>query len=327
MPPEVEDNPMFVLLTDALRAGPGSPQWHDAVTRLREQGAQDTDEYKLLITARERLESGKEYRSVRPGPDFTRKVMENIENQPAPRRPFPTAIVIGILCAAAIIVVIGAVLWRTMSRTETGQEQQELQALNDNAKQFLTTVAQNDFHAPIADPWHKIGMLDLDLTGGLHPSGVAAANAAQLGGGVVYNNPLPADQQFSLEATIHIPQMGTEATVQLFVAADKNFSNDKAIDGRELVWQLRGNQEQVITNGNVQTGQLTAPVGGDETIRLIVGRDVAIVEAIGADKKSRDLWKGSNQLGTTARFAGIRFLQTGAAKEDLRVTDLRITSK
>jgi len=33
---EIESDPFFELLTDALRAGPGSPQWHQAVQRLRQ---------------------------------------------------------------------------------------------------------------------------------------------------------------------------------------------------------------------------------------------------------------------------------------------------
>src|SRR5437773_747365 len=63
----LESDPLFTLLTDALRAGPGSPEWHQAVARLREDGANGSDEYKLLQTAREHLESGRDFRAVRAG--------------------------------------------------------------------------------------------------------------------------------------------------------------------------------------------------------------------------------------------------------------------
>src|SRR5690349_18877888 len=70
------------LLTDALRAGPGSPEWHRAVGEARKRGGESADEYALLWTAREHLASGKSYRDVRPGPGFTRKVMGAIEAEP-----------------------------------------------------------------------------------------------------------------------------------------------------------------------------------------------------------------------------------------------------
>src|SRR4051812_48367275 len=69
MPDAVETNPLFPLLTDALRAGPGSPEWHQAVAKLRAEGLADSDEYKLLVTVREHLASGRDYKSIRAGRD------------------------------------------------------------------------------------------------------------------------------------------------------------------------------------------------------------------------------------------------------------------
>src|SRR3954471_10048772 len=77
----VEADPMFQLLTDALRAGPGSPEWHQAVGKLRAGGMEHGDEYQMLIDAREHLESGKEYRSVRAGAGFTRKLLDGIDRE------------------------------------------------------------------------------------------------------------------------------------------------------------------------------------------------------------------------------------------------------
>ncbi|MBW3608058.1 MAG: hypothetical protein KY463_06835 [Actinobacteria bacterium] len=83
----IQTDPFFELLTDALRAGPGSPAWHNAVQKLRGAGAEGSDEYKLLCAARERLESGREFRSVRAGPDFTRRLFTELESVPAGRSP------------------------------------------------------------------------------------------------------------------------------------------------------------------------------------------------------------------------------------------------
>ena len=70
MPPaNIETDPFFVQLTDALRAGPGSTQWQEAVASLRQQGLDSADEHRLLIETRENLEAGREYplRPRRPG--------------------------------------------------------------------------------------------------------------------------------------------------------------------------------------------------------------------------------------------------------------------
>ena len=56
---DFESDDFLSLLTDALRAGPGSPPWHEALQRLRAGGIQHADEYRLLVTAREHLESGR----------------------------------------------------------------------------------------------------------------------------------------------------------------------------------------------------------------------------------------------------------------------------
>src|SRR5438309_3567007 len=100
------DDPLLVLITDALRAGPGTPQWEEAVTRVRASGDQ-TDEFQLLYSAREHLAAGREYREVRAGPKFTRKVLEAVEHQEmsAPRS-LPTATIFVLLFAVVIIGVV-----------------------------------------------------------------------------------------------------------------------------------------------------------------------------------------------------------------------------
>ena len=78
---DFESDQFLQLLTDALRAGPGSPEWHEAVETLRTNGIEQKDEYRLLISARENLEKGKEYRSVRAGPGFSRKLNEALDTE------------------------------------------------------------------------------------------------------------------------------------------------------------------------------------------------------------------------------------------------------
>ena len=80
---DFESDQFLALLTEALRAGPGSPEWHEAVETLRSDGSHDMDEYRLLIAARENLEKGKDYRSVRGA-----GVFEEAERCPGYRRGF-----------------------------------------------------------------------------------------------------------------------------------------------------------------------------------------------------------------------------------------------
>src|SRR5205814_1078113 len=115
MPETQFDSDQFLkLLTEALRAGPGSPQWHEAVNQLKSSGLADADEYRMLINAREHLESGRDYRSIRAGPDFTRKVMAAIDEESAAQAPSPpSAGVIALVATAGIIaiVVIVTIIW------------------------------------------------------------------------------------------------------------------------------------------------------------------------------------------------------------------------
>src|SRR3954469_18799622 len=124
---QIESDPLFQLLTDALRAGPRSAEWSEAVTRLREGGgATEADEYKMLLRAREDLESGKEYKSVRAGTGFTRNLFGKIdeEKEQAKRKGLPTATILAIGAGVVIVGVLAvvAILVSRGSHDATGGE-------------------------------------------------------------------------------------------------------------------------------------------------------------------------------------------------------------
>ena len=100
MEDKIELDPFFQLLTDALRAGPGSPEWHQAVSRVKAGETGQDDEYALLVQARENLATGKEYRQVQAGAGFTRKLLSNIEADAAAKKKSPLS--------ASLISYIGA---------------------------------------------------------------------------------------------------------------------------------------------------------------------------------------------------------------------------
>src|SRR6266567_2091299 len=151
------DSDQFLkLLSEALRAGPGSPQWHEAVNQLKNSSLADADEYRMLINAREHLESGRDYRSVRAGPGFTRKVMSAIDEEAAAQSPAPpSAGTIAIVAAAGIIaiVVIVLIIWY---RGGTPQP-----SPNDlGAIVFAQTIISTDFTQTQAIPpeWRTFGL-------------------------------------------------------------------------------------------------------------------------------------------------------------------------
>src|SRR6476620_9561082 len=132
MPTEIDTNdPFLTLLTDALRAGPGSPEWHQAVSQLKVSG-ENVDEYKLLIEAREALESGRDYRSVRAGAGFTRKLLTELENKAPVARSLTTWI--AALAGFVIVAIIGIAIYEFYPRTPV-----------DNTSQAVTELASTYF--------------------------------------------------------------------------------------------------------------------------------------------------------------------------------------
>src|SRR4051812_15190573 len=116
---DLNDEKMFELVTDALRAGPGSPQWHQAMVLVRESGAESggEDDHTVLLAARGHLERGGEYRSVGGGGGFPGKVMEGVEKEAAGRGGKPGLSMANIVTIAAVIVmmsVAGLILYFTL---------------------------------------------------------------------------------------------------------------------------------------------------------------------------------------------------------------------
>src|SRR5438105_9253736 len=108
------DSDQFLkLLTEPMRPGPRPPPWHEAVNQLKDSSLAQADEYRMLINAREHLESGRDYRSIRAGPEFTRKVMRAIDEEAAQTPSGPSAGIIAIVATIGIIaiVTIVAVIW------------------------------------------------------------------------------------------------------------------------------------------------------------------------------------------------------------------------
>lgn len=302
---DLEKDPFLVLLTDALRAGPGSPEWRDAVGKLKVSG-EETDEYRILIEAREALESGKDYRSIRAGAGFTRKLLNNLEaerSEPS-RRSLPLAGWIAVLAALVIAAVIGVAIYQLYPRgNQTSAPRVNVDEL---ANTYLpTTVLSSSFESAIPSDWRQIGNLPVQADKGLSAARTGVPENGYRGGGVVITTPLAADQTFSATVSLQIRATGEALIPQIFVANSPEFSLDRAIAAQELVWELEGNEQKVVVGGRVEKQLKLPPKTQTLTVRLILNKDLAVVESDGTR-----IWAGPHALGDPARYVGIRFIRT-----------------
>lgn len=322
MPADIESDPLFTLLTDALRAGPNSPQWNEALTALRERGAEGSDEHQLLLDARQDLAAGKEYRSVSAGPGFTRKLMADIESDNAAARSGPsTATVVAVVCGLLVLAVAAYVIYRATSTPLTGPA--AVDKLENDSHRFFEPLASASFNGAIPPDWNAIGSLKLEATDGLRP--VADQENKNLGGGLVWKKSVAGNSPFAVELTVHTGSANAGVLLEAFVSADSHFSPEKGTNSRDLVWQTDGKQQHVLLSGSGQTVDPAAVFHDGQVVRLIVGPYVAIVELVSGGKTTR-LWSGAHDLGADARYAGIRFLQTGAGKPDVSVSQIKVTT-
>ena len=297
------------LLTDALRAGPGSPQWRDALASLDER-VSGVDEYKLLYTARERLASGRAYREVRAGQGFTRKVFDAIEQEEsAAPATLPSANVIAAISALVILGVLALVAFFVIPRAGSELPQDLSQTY------FVTTRAETSFGSELGMEWISFGPMPVVARDGLRPARIedgGPTGEGFRGGGVRYERSFAPGEPFAAVATIRHLKAADDLVVQLFVADDPNLSGDTATSPHELVWSLRGGEASVVLpDGSVEVQDVAvrAGPGTDVEVRIAVNKSEAAV-----DMNGKRLWTGGSKLDTTqSRIAGVRFLTRGGA--------------
>lgn len=308
------------LLTDALRAGPGSPEWRAAMETLAPAGTGGggggggAEEYKLLYAARERLASGRQYREVRAGPGFTRRVFNAIEQQDdadgATPGALPAANLIAAVSALVILGVLAIVAWLIVPSRDAQQQQ----GSDLSQTYFVDRIVDANFESGLGADWQPFGKLPVDAKGGLR-AGAAPADAADnyTGGGVIHRRTIDAKQPFAVEAALKIPRPADAAIVQVFVTDSPTFSGDNAMTPREIVWHARGKQATVATpDGAVELSDAAAVRPGQRiNVRITANETQAAVEMNG-----RRLWSGPHKLDPTKpRTVGVRFLAQGQLED------------
>ena len=163
---DFESDQFLELLTDALRAGPGSPAWHQALLRLGSQRGSEAEQYRKLIEARQRLESGREYRSVRAGAGFTARLMQGVneaadEGSMAGR--MPSAGSIAMASAVVGLAVLGILVWFLYGGGGAGEIKSPdvLEGLY-----FGQTIVAAPLSGSVPMGWRQIGKLALDFGNG-----------------------------------------------------------------------------------------------------------------------------------------------------------------
>ena len=322
---DAEGDATLRLLTDALRTGPGSPEWAAAVEATRAMPpSPGLDEWAVLLTARDRLAAGRSYRSVRAGPGFGRRVMARVDELAAAqpqrgRSPLSPGLfaLVGVGVVVGVIGLLLAILFRSGSTEITGQ--------GDLATAYFRQSFASASLTGVRPPgWRVIGSLPLSDTDRLALSSAARLTAAYAGGGLVTQRAVPGDEPLSVQATFHFGRVvGPACVPQLFVTDRPDYSADKGVSPHELVWLVQEGQGQVA----VADGQVAAP-------RVRVHDDVAVKVVVAADGSAavvcngQPLWSGASGLVDRPRFGGVRLLyRTGDRREAVTVTGLEVKQR
>jgi hypothetical protein len=291
------------LLTDALRAGPGSPAWHDALARLRTEGLADTDEYRLLCTVREHLETGRDYRSIRAGAGFTRKLFDAVEIEASrPARRISTATLIAMAGGAVLVTVVVIVGMLLLGGSGTSRDVPDSLRRAVMAQEILAS----DFASADAR-WREFGSLPVKPQGGLRAAIARDLRATEYhGGGLITANSIAPGQMFEASAQIHVERPTENLLVQLFVTDDPSFPKDPqaANPKHELVCWIQAGQVKVgLPDDSVRTIQDRIRDNARAQLRLRMDKQFVIVEGDG-----KEIYAGRHGLAEDRpRFVGLRF--------------------
>lgn len=302
-----ETDALLKLLTDALRRGPGTPEWHDAIEHLKREGLADSDEYRLLMTVRERLESGQHYREVRPGPAFTRELFERLADDSAGsgRRPI-TTVVVALVCLVALVGSLG-LLVKYLSGISSVSGGGDLLA----TQLFVTPLKTWSFTGPIPSDLKRIGSMKLEPWGGVRP-----ARDAEGADAIVLASDLPVTLAGGACVEMQVKFAPGPTSFQLLLGPSPEFNQAGGRSANELA--IVCDTSGAYVSGNGLSSDVRSLPAGVHTLRLKVSDQRAIAELNG-----QQIWSGEHPLGGQA-YVGIRIAKTGRPQGSIGVQSLRI---
>jgi hypothetical protein len=320
---DLESDQFMTLLTDALRAGPGSPEWHQAVGVLRASGGSaGADEYQMLVRAREDLESGRDYRSVKAGAGFTRKVLAAIEEEGSGKpQGLPSANLIAILAAGvilAVVVVIAATMFRSTPTPANDGAAEQLRGTL-----FANQVATFNFEngGEVGPEWRLVGEVPLKVS---RAHGLGPAPATQpttkgdareyRSGAIMLAESVAPDQARLVDVTLKAVR-ATDAIIPEVFVAQGSPEEVQAGGGRELVWQLKGGAARVaLADGKVpvQGEKIDPKKSASVNVKVRFNKDTVVVES-GENR----LYEGPHKLSDASpRYVGVRFRRKAGDNSD-----------
>jgi hypothetical protein len=306
------------LLGEALRAGPGSPAWREAVEQLRSAG-KEGEEYTLLIRAREDLAAGRSYRQIKAGPGFTSKLMKRLDDAGKPSI-LPSAATIAWFSGIVVVIALGVLAYLLFSASDGNS----VRALRDTY--FVRTVISEDFQSP-SEQFAVIGSSQPLFGSGLspapttHPSTRSTAAARVRHSGVYCVLPLPPGKPFAVEVALELGKPDANMITQFFVTDQPSFTPPTGISPHEFSWLLQDKRIRILLPDGKTVAE--APFSVDHksaTIKLRMNEDSVIVEQGG-----KTIYAGPHRLGDRVRFIGVRFLSSGGEKTPaVSVKSLRV---
>lgn len=235
--PEEHPDEFFVLLTDALRAGPGTEPWNKAVDQLGVSS--NADEARALLAVRQELESGRSYRSVRPGPMFTHRVMASVAGATAVGRLkwlrwVSLKGIAGMVAASAVVAgAVGGLV--VEQRVITGQP--PLPTSWSQKPQAPGGWSDETFDIILPGDWVATGTLKLAAVHGLRLADEIRPGES---GGLVREIPFPAKTGIDIKvSTSYID--GAGITPEIFLTDD----DDYAAPRHEFVWTVEDSRPRV----------------------------------------------------------------------------------
>lgn len=308
---DFQSDPQLITLTDALRAGPGSPKWREAVSRLREQGGDQADEYLLLCTAREHLASGRTYREIHAGPGFSRKVMDAVEQERTggPSRVAPTAGLIALFSAAVVVFVVVSVGYYLYRSSGAGPATRQ-----DLSQIYFTESVLDAQLDALPKGWRTTGGLPLKFENGLRPADAPARDAEFVGGAMLWEQSVLPSKAMQVEASLRLPTPESNLVAQVFITDDPSLSDVRATSPHELAWTFRGGVASVaLPSGRLETATFK-PGPRQQSVNVRIQFDA---QSAAIDTGGKPLWSGAHGLDPSKpRFIGVRFLAPAGEKAD-----------
>lgn len=302
------------LLAEALRAGPGAPAWKQAVDTLRAAG-KDSEEYAMLCRAREDLESGRDYRSIKAGPGFTHKLMGEIDRAEPSRWSFASANIITGLAISVVVILVTVALYFAFSPANADRSVTQL------AEMFFTEAKlTTEFRNELPAEYGPIGSLPVKLDQGLRPEVPSDKSEQYVGGGVYLKTPIRAEQTVALETSIEFKEASTVTIAQLFVTDTPEFAQTTGLSAHELVCAVESGRVRAVLPDGTAAGEMPLVLGESSAanLRIRLSRTAAVVE-----HNNKIIWSGSHQLNEP-RYVGIRFLTRGGESPAIAARHLRI---